>query len=305
MNDYVDLLRPRQWIKNLAVLVSLPFGWLQYGAGCTGEILFAFIVFCLAGSGAYAFNDVLDRREDLQHPLKKNRPVARGAITPVRAVVVGLLLWATAIVLSLISPNPNVTYIVIAYIALILVYSLWLKHQPILDVILIAVGFVFRAAAGAMTIHVYISPWLIVCTFTLCLFLGFGKRRVEIHTIDNDAQAAQHRKTLARYSPQLLNQLLATSAGIALMTYLLYIMDAALQPGQPPLPFDKQKLLYTFPLVAYGLFRYAMLIETENFSGPTDIILKDKALSVTVLLWIAASACIVLHQPLFHLLGWS
>jgi 4-hydroxybenzoate polyprenyltransferase len=178
------------------------------------------------------------------------------------------------------------------------VYTLWLKQQLIVDVIIIALGFVIRTAAGALAIDVYVSPWLLVCTFTLCLFLGFGKRRNEIFMLQGSPAALQHRRTLAHYSPDLLNQLLSTSAGIALLTFLLYIMDRDIETM-----FDKQLLLYTFPLAVYGVFRYATLIETTAAAGPLDLILGDRALLGTVLVWMAACGFIVLYRPLVAHLG--
>ena len=302
MGPYVELIRTKQWIKNVAVLAALPFGWLEHGLGCTSEMLVALGAFCLASSAVYAFNDILDRHEDLLHPGKKNRPVARGAVTPAGAGIFALLLAAGAVGLSLILPGRLFVACVVGYLVLMLAYTLYLKHEPILDVILIASGFVLRTAAGALAVDVYISPWLIVCTFTLCLFLGFGKRRSEVYAINHAADAAKHRKTLTQYSADLLNQLLSTSAGVALVTFILYIMDTEQQPGQTVV-FEKRPLLCTFPLVAYGLFRYAMLIETGKVTGPTDIILKDRILLAVIVVWMLTSAIIILYAPLLALAG--
>ncbi len=297
MGVYVELLRIRQWIKNVAVLAALPFGWLEYQFACTADMALAFGAFCLASSAVYSFNDVLDRREDLLHPGKRNRPVARGAVSPPAAILFAAVLAAGAIALSFLVEDRRFTACVAGYLVLMLAYTLFLKHEPILDVIIIACGFVLRTVAGAIAVGVYISPWLVVCTFTLCLFLGFGKRRSEIYALNDADVAAQHRKTLTRYSADLLNQLLSTSAGVALVTFMLYIMGTDSLPGQTVV-FDKKPLLYTFPLVAYGLFRYAMLIESGEVTGPTDIILKDRILLAVVVLWMATSAAIVLRDPI-------
>lgn len=296
MGAYVELLRIRQWIKNVAVLAALPFGWLEHGFTCSAAMALAFGAFCVASSAVYSFNDVLDRREDLIHPGKRNRPVARGAVSPSAAILFAAVLAVGAIALSFLITDRRFAACAGGYLVLMLAYSLFLKHEPILDVIIIACGFVLRTMAGAIAVGVYISPWLVVSTFTLCLFLGFGKRRSEIYALNNADVAAQHRKTLTRYSADLLNQLLSTSAGVALVTFMLYIMGTETLPGQTVV-FDKSPLLYTFPLVAYGLFRYAMLIESGEVTGPTDIILKDRILLVVVLLWMATSAAIVLREP--------
>lgn len=301
MKPYIELLRLPHWVKNAAVLVALPFGWLQYGLSCTYLMLLAFCSFCLASSACYAINDVVDRREDLLHPKKKNRPVARGAVPPWAATLLGVLLLAGAVGIALLLPYPKFLACVLGYFALTMAYSLFLKREPILDVIVIASGFVIRTVAGAVAIDIFISEWLIVCTFTVCLFLGFGKRRSEIQTIANSEHANLHRPTLAHYSPDLLNQLLSTSAGIALLTFMLYIMDTHVRPEQ--VTFNKRPLLYTFPLVAYGLFRYAMLIETGKVAGPVDILLRDRTLLAISVIWVLTSAAIVLYRPLAAWLG--
>jgi 4-hydroxybenzoate polyprenyltransferase len=184
-----------------------------------------------------------------------------------------------------------VAAIVGGYFLMMLGYSFGLKNRPILDVILIASGFVLRAVAGAAAVHALVSPWLVACTFTLCMFLGFGKRRCELATLTNREEAGAHRSTLLRYSPELLNHLTSVSAGIAIMAFLLYTMDTT--PALHP-PFKKEFLLYTLPLVTYALFRYAMLIETGRFTGPMQIFRKDKALGLTILLWTAAALAIAL-----------
>ncbi len=294
MGPYVELLRTKQWIKNVAVLAALPFGWLEHGMACTGSMIFAFATYCLASSAVYALNDVIDREEDLLHPGKKNRPVARGAVTPARALALAGILAMGSLAMSLLIADRRFLLCVASYLALMLAYSVYLKREPILDVIIIASGFVLRTTAGAIAVSVYISPWLIVCTFTLCMFLGFGKRRSEIYAMNHSDTAARHRATLSQYSADLLNQLLSTSAGMALVTFMLYIMDTKSQT----VVFDKQPLLFTFPLVAYGLFRYAMLIESGKVTGPTDVILKDRVLPVVILVWMLTSAAIILFEPI-------
>lgn len=302
MRRYLELLRAHHWIKNAAVLVALPFGWLEFGASCTTGMVLAVIAFCLASSAVYALNDVLDRAEDLHHPVKRNRPVARGAIAPGGALLFALLLALAALGVSLTVPGHGFLLAVAAYLVLMIAYTLALKHQAVLDVIVIACGFVLRTVGGAAAVGVFVSPWLVVCTFTLCLFLGFGKRRSEVHTINHVEAAARHRRTLPSYTPDLLNQLLSTSAGVALVTFLLYIMDRDPLPGQTVV-YEKRALLYTFPLVAYGLFRYAILVETGKVSGPTDIILKDRPLLVLILIWILTCSAIIMLNPVGQWLG--
>jgi 4-hydroxybenzoate polyprenyltransferase len=184
-----------------------------------------------------------------------------------------------------------VAQVLLAYLGIALFYSMFLKHRVLLDVIIIAVLFVLRAVAGALAISVPISPWLLVCTFMLCLFMGFGKRRCEIAAISNaEGQAVNHRSVLDRYTPDLLNQLLSTSGGIAIVTFLLYTLDTA------PSPIHKQRLLYTLPLVVYGIYRYAMLVELGAATGPTELIIKDRPFLLTLALWVV-TALIALYWP--------
>jgi len=164
----------------------------------------------------------------------------------------------------------------------------------ILDVIVIATGFVLRAWAGSLAVGVVTSEWLVVCMFTLCLFMGFGKRRCELTMIGNVDEARQHRRTLVRYTPDLLNHLITVSAGIAVMTFLLYTLDHSRSPA----PFPKEHLFYTLPIVVYGVFRFAMLTELGLYSGPTEIVLRDKAMLGTILVWAAAALVIVYQKTL-------
>jgi 4-hydroxybenzoate polyprenyltransferase len=177
------------------------------------------------------------------------------------------------------------------YLALTWTYSLVLKHRMLLDVIVIAILFVMRAIGGAEAIGVEVSPWLLTCTFMLCLFLGFGKRRCEVAMIDNTHAMRGHRPTLVRYTPDLLTHLLSTSAGVTIITFLLYTLDTT---RKSPFEATKQNLIFTLPLVVYGVYRYAMLIELGKGTGPTDLILKDAPFLLAVLLWVL-SACAILY----------
>ncbi len=291
LRSYVELLRPTQWIKNVVVFAGPAAGlklsdvepWLRSGL--------VFLVFCLAASATYAINDAIDREADANHPTKRFRPIVRGAIHPAAAFGLAGVLILIALAISSILLNRAVVAVVVSYLLLSLAYSAALKERVILDVIVIALGFVLRAAAGTMAVEVPISQWLIACVFTLCLFMGFGKRRCELAMIGNQDDARQHRETLVRYTPHLLTHLITVSAGIAVITFLLYTLDTA---GHTP-PFQKQHLFYTLPLVVYGIFRFAMLAETGRYSGPTEIVLKDKAMLVTIILW-ALGALVVAYQ---------
>jgi decaprenyl-phosphate phosphoribosyltransferase len=280
-------MRPHEWIKNLVVLAGPLFG-LKF---LEPEVPIAFFAFCFAASACYVINDITDREADRSHPSKRHRPIASGAVSPGAAVVFAIILLAIALAGTWFFLPVAVTIVVASYFGIVLAYSLALKHRPILDVIIIATGFVLRAIGGAAAVAIHVSPWLIVCTFTLCMFLGFGKRRCELATLTNKEDALAHRSTLVRYTPELLNHLTSVSAGIAIVTFLIYTMDVS--PDIPHPPFRKEYLLYTLPLVAYAVFRYAMLIESGKFSGPTQIFLTDRGLILTGLAWAIAAAAIV------------
>jgi decaprenyl-phosphate phosphoribosyltransferase len=295
VGDLVELLRPTQWVKNVVVFAG-PAAGLKLSSGHSlGQAMVAFAAFCLAASATYALNDVVDRTADASHPTKRLRPVARGAIRPAMAVMVAVVLAAATISLTTLVLSSGVTAVLAGYLALTLAYSLTLKRRVILDVIVVACGFVLRAFAGAVAVGVPTSEWLIGCVFTLCLFMGFGKRRCEIAMIGNTEEIGHHRRTLVRYTPDLLNHLLAVSAGIAVITFLLYTLDTQGHPS----PFHKEHLFYTLPLVIYGIFRFAMLTELGIYSGPTEIVLKDRAMVLAIVLWTLCALVIAYQAALF------
>ncbi len=295
LRPYVELLRPEQWVKNVVVFAGPAAGLKLSDADSCLRAGFVFLAFCLAASATYTINDIVDREADLNHPTKRLRPIARGAIRPSSAFVLAGLLILTALVVTSTLIGRAVTAAVILYLLLNLAYSTALKQKVILDVIIIAIGFVLRAFAGALAVQVPTSAWLIACVFTLCLFMGFGKRRCELAMIGSQEEARQHRRTLIRYTPHLLTHLITVSAGIAVITFLQYTLDAS---GPTP-PFEKQYLFYTLPLVVYGIFRFAMLSETGRYSGPTEIVLKDPAMRITIVLWGLCALVIAYQVVLF------
>lgn len=299
VSHYFGLLRPRQWIKNVLLFAAAAFAKTLTDPAVLLMVLLGFGVFCMLSSSVYVFNDILDRNEDRLHPTKRNRPIASGRVSVRAAVVLAGLLMAAALAgATLLAPLFGV--IAFAYVVLQVFYSLILKHKPIIDAICIAMGFVLRAVAGAVLIHVSITPWLIVCTFTLCMFLGFGKRRCEIAMMGGVNSAVAHRRVLAAYTPDLLNHLITVSAGIAIISFLLYTMDP-----RTIARLGTNYLIYTTPLVAYGIFRYTMLAERGEAAGPTEILLADRPLQVTILLWCVAAGAVIYKGPAIQkLLDW-
>jgi len=287
---YIRLLRPADWIKNIFVFAALAFGNKIRDPNAIVLSILAFATFCFVSSAGYIFNDMLDRQRDRLHPAKKNRPLASGTVSlgAASSMMVLLILLSAVICYKFLSPQFAIA--TGTYLFLTVTYSLALKHRMILDVIIIAILFVLRALSGAVAIDVPVSPWLLVCTFMLCLFIGFGKRRCEIASLADADAMLQHRPTLVRYTPDLLNHLLSTSGGVAIVTFLLYTLDTSW-----PSPFGEQRhnLIYTLPLVVYGIYRYAMLIESGKAVGPTELIIKDTPFLMTVVLWTASAIAIL------------
>ncbi len=284
----VRLLRPHQWVKNLFVLAALVFGRRLDDLHSVTLALLGFLAFCLVSSAVYVLNDLHDREEDRLHPRKRHRPIASGQVTPNAA-------WALLAALVVIgiggafALGRNFGLVVFGYLVLQLLYTFVFKHAVILDVITIATGFVMRAIAGAVLIAVPISPWLVVCTFTLCLFMGFSKRRCELNAIA-DGSAGKHRRTLEIYTPDLLNHMTTLTAGLAIVTFLLYTTDAR---TKEVFRESAELLIYTIPIVVYAVFRFAVLVEHGEVDGPTDVITRDRPFQAAIVLWVAAVLTII------------
>lgn len=294
--DLVRLIRPAQWVKNVVIFAGPAAGLKLFSAEGLMRTLLTFAAFCLAASAGYIVNDILDCQADRSHPTKRNRPIAAGRVGIGQAIALAGVLWVLSLLLVAMFLGSDVLIVLGLYIVLTLSYSLALKERVILDVILIAIGFVLRTLAGTLAVDIAASEWLVACVFTLCLFMGFGKRRCEIAMIGDAAEIGQHRRTLLRYTPDLLNHLITVSAGIAVITFLLYTLDTG---GAHPSAFPKQHLFYTLPLVVYGVFRFAMLTELGMYTGPTEIVLKDRAMMLTIILWTILALCIAYQATIF------
>lgn len=275
---YLQILRPLQWIKNTFVFAALIFGRQLLDADAVGMAIGAFICFCLASSAVYIFNDVIDRRTDRLHPQKSKRPVAEGSVSISSALVISLICALAALVFAFILAE-GLALIILIYIGLMVLYSIWFKNIMILDCVVISIGFCLRAIAGAVVLAVFISPWLVICTFALCLFLAFSKRQSEINLLRHDSEA--FRVTLADYTPQLLAHMLDVTSGLAIVCFLLYARDPETVER-----FGTENLIYTTPLVLYCVFRFSALVQKGVFSGPDQIILKDWPFQIGLVLWL-------------------
>ena len=294
-------MRPRQWTKNLALFVGIVFAQQLLSLSSLERAFVAFAVFCLASSSVYLLNDLLDLENDRQHPIKKKRPLASGDLPTSWAIVtMGILILACAgltllifsiplrhqtdIFASLGGANTLFALTVAAYLLLMVLYSVRLKHVVLLDVFIIASGFVLRILAGAVVIPVMISPWLYLVTILLSLFLALSKRRHELVLLQEEA--SNHRQTLKEYSLPLLDQMITIVTAATLMAYSLYTFQG---------PTGNHRLMITIPLVLYGMFRYLYLVYMRMEGGsPEEMLLRDWHMLGTVLLC-AAVIIIVLY----------
>ena len=273
----IKAMRPRQWTKNGFVFFGLIFDKQLFRLEPFLRTLEGFFLFCLISSAVYLFNDIADAEADRNHPMKKFRPIASGKLPIPVAVSVALLLIVVALPLGYLL-SPVFALILGLYLVTNLLYSLWLKHVSILDVLIVSSGFVFRVGAGVALITVErFSPWLYMITILFSLYIGLGKRRAEMDLLAEGASA--HRKVFEGYTIPLLDQYITIVSGMTIVAYSLYTFSA------PNLPANHTMML-TIPFVVYGIFRYLQLIQSGHAAGsPDEVALKDRPLQITVLLW--------------------
>lgn len=285
LRSYVVLIRPKQWIKNLFVFAPLIFAKELFLLHESVLALKAFLAFCFTASAVYVINDVADLEADRAHPEKRNRPIAAGLVPQTGALVVaGLLLALTALLVW--DGDPRFIVVLCAYFLINLAYSFKLKQIVLLDVFVIAAGFMLRVVGGAYAINVETSTWLVLCTMFISLFLGFAKRRGElVHMQD---VAVSGRRVLAHYQVGFLDQMLTIAAAATVIAYALYtVAPRTIQV------FGTDKLIYTTVFVIYGVFRYLYLIHTTRITdNPTNAVTSDPPILITGAFWILA--CIVL-----------
>jgi len=282
---WLRLARPKQWPKNLLVLAALVFAVrFRYLADViTGAA--AFVSFVLLSASVYALNDRMDVALDRKHPLKRHRPVASGEVGLNEAALLAGL-WAGLGLGLAVWLGPGFLACAVAYLVLSAAYSSWTKHQVILDVLSLSAGFVLRAAAGGLALHVRISEWLLVCTTLLALFLGLTKRRAELAALGAKKPSAQ-RLSLEHYSLPLLDQMIAVVASATLVAYALYAVSAHAGAHGP-------LMLLTVPYVLYGIFRYLYLSHRKGLgSAPEQVLFGDRPLQVNLVLWVLTSAAIL------------
>ena len=267
----IKLMRPKQWVKNGFVLAPLVFTGAFLDVSAINPALQAVLLFCVASSATYIINDIHDIESDRRHPKKsKSRPLAAGIVSVPAALFLLAVLYAV-IVWGWFT-TPKVVMVIVAYLVLNLAYTFVLKHQPVVDIFTIAIGFVLRVYAGAMALDVPVSSWMFITTLCLALYLAAVKRRQEL-----SQSGTEGRKVLEKYSVSLVDRYAEMSATGALVFYSMFVMSA------------RPELVITVPLVLFGLFRYWFVVEAlDGGESPTDALMSDWQLLLTVVLWVAA-----------------
>lgn len=292
MRALVAVLRPRQWTKNLFVFAGLIFGERLLDPAAVASATVAFVVFCLLSGVVYIVNDVSDRAADRLHPVKSRRPIASGDLAPGTALSFGALLAAVSLGVAY-GISPAFAGIGLAYLVLLVLYSLWLKHLVILDGLTLAMGFVLRAWGGAVAVTVAMSHWLLLMMLLLALFLALSKRRAELVALADDA--SHHRPILAEYSPYLLDQMIGVVTASTLVAYALYTIDPDTVQR-----FGTDRLVWTVPFPLYGIFRYLYLVHKREGGGnPSETLVTDRPLLICVALWGLSIIALVYGWPAF------
>ncbi len=281
LKGFVKLVRPKQLTKNFSVFAALIFAKHVFEGAYFIKVFAAFICFCLISSCVYILNDIVDVNKDRLHPKKKNRPIASGLIGKNQAIAL-LAVLLPAVLFAGFFLDAYFGLVISTYFAHNILYSFKIKHIVILDVMAIALGFILRVVGGALVIRVYISPWILLCTLLLSLFLGFSKRRNELVVLAGSADS--HRKILEEYSLEFIDNMLSIVTASTVMAYSLYTFMSG----------DNYNMMLTIPFVLYGIFRYQYIIYKKNEGGsPEETVLSDMPLIVNILLWLVTSIIIM------------
>lgn len=292
----IPALRPKQWTKNVLLYAGFLFTLNQRWRPLSPEMwtylrlaTLGMLAFCAISSGVYLLNDVRDLPHDRAHPKKRRRPIARGLVPVWLALVAAVALLGGG-VYGAFALRPLYGWVGVAYVIMQVLYTLRLKHVVILDVFLIAFGFVLRAISGAIVIYAEISPWLYIVTFLGALFLGLCKRRHELSLLAGDA--SRHRRILEEYTIEMLDQMIGIVTASTIMAYSLYTFSA---PSLSVNHVPNHLMMATIPHVLYGMFRYLYLVHRHNGGGsPEETLLRDRPLILAILLWVATAASILL-----------
>ena len=279
LKDILVSMRPKQWYKNLVIFIGIIFSINLLNLNLWIDVIAAFTIFCILSGCIYILNDILDLEKDNNHPKKKNRPLASGRLKVSPALTCAIILICIALTGAYLL-NLQFFMVSVAFFILMLVYSFFLKEIIIVDIMVISIGFVLRAMAGALAIGVYVSPWLIICAFLLALFLALGKRRHELVLLKENA--SNHRKILGEYSTDMLDQMINITTSALIMSYSLYTFFSG-----------NIYIMITIPFAFYGLFRYIFLVHARNMGGEPEMIFKDKGMVISIVLWVTVVVCVL------------
>ena len=286
--ELLKLMRPRQWVKNGFVFIGLLFGDVGSNAGLSAAVLLAAAGFCLLSSCVYVLNDLFDRKADQAHPLKRNRPLACGTVGSGQALALAAVCLSAGLALGA-AASPGVAFILIAYLLLNMGYSAGLKHVAILDVFIVAAGFMLRIFAGTWGVGIAPSQWLLLCGLLLTIFLGFAKRRAELMVSEVDGSGGgSQRPVLDDYSPALLDTMMAISAAGVIVSYSLYTVS----PDTIEL-HRTDKLIYTLPFVLYGIFRYIFLLHRRGGEDLALTLFTDAHMAATCAAWLGVTLWLI------------
>lgn len=280
IKHHIALIRPQQWVKNLFIFAPFFFGF-HFSVTNIENLLCGFILFCLSASAVYIFNDIVDIKEDKLHPVKRNRPFALGKVNRLSAIMLMLFMMCSSIVGAYLL-NVHFLYIIVIYVIQNLLYSYKLKHISILDISLIATGFVLRILAGAILIQVQASVWIVLVTFLLSIFLALAKRRDDVLLSLNGTSGV--RRSTHGYNLEFVNAGMILTAGVTICAYVLYTVQPEVM-----LRFGSENVYLTSVFVIMGILRYMQITFVENNSGsPTTILLRDSFLQIVLFLWLTS-----------------
>ena len=283
IKELITTMRPKQWYKNLVIFAGIIFSLNLLNFQMWLDVISAFAIFCMLSGSEYIINDIIDVEKDRKHPKKCKRPIASGKLKVSHALLFAIILIIVAGGSAYLI-NTQFLVVSITYFLLILFYSLFLKHLIIVDILVISIGFVIRAIAGCLAINVFISPWLVICAFLLALFLALGKRRHELILLAENAK--EHRRILEGYSVEMLDQMISITTGALIISYSLYTFLT-----------DNICMMFTIPLVIYGLFRYLFLVHSKNIGEEPEMLFKDKGMVICMVLWVVLVMAILYGFP--------
>jgi len=285
---YLELLRYKQWAKNLFVFVAVFFSGQFLKIELLYNSLYTFIIFCLVSSSVYILNDTLDRHLDALHPKKKKRPIASGQVSIQQALIIKAILLLIATILLIFLGSLEVALCLVGYYVINVLYCIKLKHVALIDIFLIALGFLLRVLAGGYATDLHLTDWALILNFILALILAIGKRRGELKNADIKGET---RKALQGYSVPFLDVLLAICCVMAIVCYIMFTLSEEVQAR------FHHNIIYTVVFVVFGIFRYLQLSLVYNKAeSPTAILYKDRYIQITILLWIISFSLLILQN---------